>query len=972
MKKSTRKLLLLMLTALCTSAFAQVSPTGFWNRVGDASSYTSYTDADNGDGAADGALKIVGQSVIAGQGILFDFDGTMQNGTTYTIDTVIYNDGTLTNAPSVKITLWNKTDNLQLAAANAGASYTLNATTPLATVNFSYTATAAEDGKILELRYIRTDAAQVNRIFAIDFAKLNTTTITDSFPPAVSVAGTWSPILNGAGSVQLLPATNDANNGDGVADGAVRVDGLTAIAGIGAAYTFTQPMVTGTTYEFGTTLYNTSSSFCNLGSWSLWNKTDNVQRAVYVSSNINIGPNTGLNPLKYFYYTAVAADDGDVMELRYITNDAATARDFWIDNITLNGVINNLNNTTWNGTAWDLAAPTSSLNAIISSDYTTGANITAKSLTVSNNANVSVTSGKNVTLAGALNVNSGSTFTLESNANLIQTTNAANSGVITAKRASAPLFRLDYTLWSSPTGISQKLNEFSPLTTSGRFYTYDPSTNKYAVTADDTPFSQGKGFLIRVPNTWVDYVDGTSIPASWTGSFTGIPNNGDISVPVTASSYNAIGNPYPSAIDANNFLGANNTIGALYYWRKKNAAIVSSAYATYTLAGGVANDGGITPTPFIQVGQGFIVQPTVATVSFNNTMRTQNIAVTTGSSDASWTGTSFASPGYTHTPGSTTDLTQSFAPLVGVTYTISYTIGLNATPAGSVTFNFGGSSSAAIPVATTATNGTFNVTATNTNSLAITPTSDFNGSVIIKSITPSTSGSFLRTKAVAQPGRVWLNLSQGTDTVNQMLVAYMDGATTGVDIGIDGKYINDSATALTSDIAGGEYVIQGRALPFDASDVVPLNFKAENSGTFTIAKDHTDGLFTTGQDIYLVDATTGTETNLQTDAYTFTAPVGANNARFSLKYQKTLGVNTPAFNDNSVKVYKNNGILTVSSSANTISNIKVYDIQGRLLVEQKNVNAASATIKNLRASQQVLLVKVTSADNSVVTKKVIN
>ena len=204
-----------------------------------------------------------------------------------------------------------------------------------------------------------------------------------------------------------------------------------------------------------------------------------------------------------------------------------------------------------------------------------------------------------------------------------------------------------------------------------------------------------------------------------------------------------------------------------------------------------------------------------------------------------------------------------------------------------------------------------------------------------------------------------------------MMVAYMEGASSCFDNGIDGKYINDSATALTSNIECGEYVIQGRPA-FDASDVVALNFKTDTAGTFTIAIDHADGLFTSGQDVYLVDATSGTETNLQIEAYTFTANAGTDNARFSLKYQKTLGVNTSVFNDNSVKVYRNNGILTVSSSTNSINKIKVFDILGRVLSEQNNVNANTATINNLGALQQVILVKVTSVDKTVVTKKIIN
>jgi hypothetical protein len=234
----------------------------------------------------------------------------------------------------------------------------------------------------------------------------------------------------------------------------------------------------------------------------------------------------------------------------------------------------------------------------------------------------------------------------------------------------------------------------------------------------------------------------------------------------------------------------------------------------------------------------------------------------------------------------------------------------------------------------------------------------------------NTAGQFFKTKEVATSDKVWLNATNAAGDFSQMAVTYDSNGTVGLD-SFDGKYINDSEFALTSNINDGEYTIQGRP-NFDSSDVVGLNFKAITAGDYTIAIDHTEGVFATGQDIYLVDSTTGTETNLKTDGYTFTAPAGTSNARFSLKYQKTLKVDAPAFNDNSVAVYKNKGTLYVNSGAIAIANIKVYDIQGRLIAEQKNVKANAATINNLKVTNQVLVVQVTSEDNKVVTKKVVN
>jgi hypothetical protein len=96
----------------------------------------------------------------------------------------------------------------------------------------------------------------------------------------------------------------------------------------------------------------------------------------------------------------------------------------------------------------------------------------------------------------------------------------------------------------------------------------------------------------------------------------------------------------------------------------------------------------------------------------------------TGTSDASWTGTSFAS-GYRHITGSTTTLTSTLAGVVGTYYQIGYTVTGRTT--GSVTVDFGGSS---LIISANST-GTQGPKATTTGTLVITPTSDFNGTLVL-------------------------------------------------------------------------------------------------------------------------------------------------------------------------------------------------------------------------------------------------
>ncbi len=277
--------------------------------------------------------------------------------------------------------------------------------------------------------------------------------------------------------------------------------------------------------------------------------------------------------------------------------------------------------TTWTGT-WDNGVPTSLSTAVISSNYTASTNLTLCSLTINNGAIVTIPSGKNVTLNGALTVTSGS-FTLENNANLFQSTDVANSGNIIIKRNSSPLIRLDYTSWSSPV-TGQQLHAFSPLTLDNRFYVYNSTTNFYNVIASTSNFENAQGYLIRMP---YNHPTAASI---WNGTFTGTPNNGNYSYAMSVGDethrYNLVGNPYPSPIDISTFITDNssNITGTLYFWRKTNNS-ASPSYCSWLDDTFVDNGEAqvVDPNGIIRTGQGFFVEAleNATTVNFNNAQR---------------------------------------------------------------------------------------------------------------------------------------------------------------------------------------------------------------------------------------------------------------------------------------------------------------------------------------------------------------
>ncbi|MGV9004007.1 ice-binding family protein [Flavobacterium sp.] len=278
------------------------------------------------------------------------------------------------------------------------------------------------------------------------------------------------------------------------------------------------------------------------------------------------------------------------------------------------------------GISWSNGLPSISKSIVFDGAVgTISANFSACSFKLINNAVVTVSSGFDVTLNGTLTIDPGSTFILENNANLLQSTTSANSGTITVKSSSSLIKRLDYTLWSSPVA-QQNILSFSPNTLVNRFYSYNTLLNMYEVIPSvlTATFAEGNGYLIRTPNAF------PIVPTTWNGVFEGIPNNGTINVPLVngdlGNRFNLVGNPYPSGLDASAFVNDNSNAitGALYFWRKTNNAL-SPSYCTWTTTGFVDNGEAqvFNPNDVIDGTQGFFVEAkeNATNLIFNNTQR---------------------------------------------------------------------------------------------------------------------------------------------------------------------------------------------------------------------------------------------------------------------------------------------------------------------------------------------------------------
>ncbi|MDR6845226.1 T9SS sorting signal type C domain-containing protein [Flavobacterium granuli] len=553
---------------------------------------------------------------------------------------------------------------------------------------------------------------------------------------------------------------------------------------------------------------------------------------------------------------------------------------------------------------WSNGIPDASKKIRFSSDYNLNSDLEACSCQIDAGVAVHVDSGVVLTLERGLDVALTGSLTFENNASLIQINNVANTGKIVYNRISAPMKNFDFTYWCSPVK-DQVLNVLSPNTLSDKYQSY--ANGKWVIENGLNKMDPaGKGFAIRVPKPNIHFIPNNEY---WTGltyaqpvKFVGVPNNGDITIDSQGvQKDNLIGNPYPSAIDADKFINENLDMidGGLYFWTHNTAITQSGSfyvyspndYAVYLLTGGVkATSGGTVPGKTIAAGQSFFVTSKTAGVfKFNNAMRNTTAVLAPGS----------------------------------------------------------------------------------------------NSQFFRMSKTKKTES--------VDKSRVWLNLTNSDGIFKQLLVGYITGATNEMDnlydaVSFDGNaYADFYSINKTNNLA-----IQGRTLPFDKTDKVPLGYRTTVAGTFQISIDNVDGELT-NQTVFLEDNLTKTIHNLKNGPYSFTTAKGTFNDRFTLVYiDSSEGVvtsvvlNPPTIRLNSKldnQSFDKKGIsavisvkdhqININSFEETISALLVYDLRGRLLYENDSVNRNEFIIQNLTSSDQFLIVVTQLVNGKWVTQEII-
>ena len=533
--------------------------------------------------------------------------------------------------------------------------------------------------------------------------------------------------------------------------------------------------------------------------------------------------------------------------------------------------------TRWNNSRWNNGVPNSYTTAIVNADYDTANNGSFESCDcrINNNAIVNVRANDNITIYNDLKVNG--TLEVRHQGSLLMTDDNANvsvSGTFNVHKTSTPLNNYkDFTYWSSP--VNTTIGSAFPDVDINRIFEFDTANNEWDYVTVSTNMVQAKGYIAEAPNTIAN-------GETHSVKFTGVPNNGILDIPAVGNDkFNLIGNPYPSAINIDNFIQSNSIMdGTIWLWTHNTAIsngtsgdFLGNDYATYNLTGGTvaassagSNPGGSAPTNNIASGQGFFVKATNSgTLSFQNDMRYQ------------------------------------------------------------------------------AQNNQF-----------------FRASDGKNSITK-------------EKDRIWLNVESSTGgAFNQLLIGFFDQATDDVDRGYDGSKVSASWISFYSKIDDDKYTIQG--LPrFNIDKKVTLGFDTyiDQLMTYKMSIDNIEGILN-DTDVYIVDNELGITHDLKRADYDFEIDGSGNFPdRFTLQFSgSVLDVDDLELDNNFIVVTNEENTLQLKANS-LITNLKIYDIRGRLLINKKPNNLEFNIKTHAIKKGMILVVNASFENNQSITKKII-
>jgi hypothetical protein len=533
-----------------------------------------------------------------------------------------------------------------------------------------------------------------------------------------------------------------------------------------------------------------------------------------------------------------------------------------------------------------------------------------------------------------------STIYLRSEAQIIQGTGTTgNSGIgELSVYQEATAGEHEYNYWCSPIGNKTNNNSnnsfgISFLNDATGIITSTPatfiSTNSYNGTSSPLniePYWVWKFIASNNYSQWIHVQGNTTINPgegftmkgtvgsgnSQRYDFRGKPNNGTIAVNVAANQFTLVGNPYPSAMDALAYIHdvENSSVinGTLYYWEQDQT--VNSHYIN----------------------------------EYNGGYATYTI-------DA--TGT-----------------VETFVPAVFNTYDGNGSVNVASTGIGTKTAR------RYIPIGQGfMVEGTANgvVKAKNSHRSYVKESSV--SSEFFKSSEDKTSkaNSSIFSKIPEDFKRFRLNIDFKNIYTRQLVQTFHPTATIGFDYGLESKI--NTADVLSSDafwiINDDSYIAE--ALSYHDKLKIPLVINVSEDSPIRIRISDIQN-FTNNQAIYLHDIATNSFINLRHQDFIISLKSGEYTKRFEITFTNQVLSNTKSVVEN-FKIFQNNNtskLKIINKNNLEIARFQLYDVLGKqILNDNLHSNKRKYTYSTNSLSNGVYIVKVTTASNQVISKKLI-
>ncbi|NLN33387.1 MAG: hypothetical protein GX159_07305 [Flavobacteriaceae bacterium] len=220
--------------------------------------------------------------------------------------------------------------------------------------------------------------------------------------------------------------------------------------------------------------------------------------------------------------------------------------------------------------------------------------------------------------------------------------------------------------------------------------------------------------------------------------------------------------------------------------------------------------------------------------------------------------------------------------------------------------------------------------------------------------------------------RYWLTMHTPGQISVMNAVVYFDGGNDA--FAKDDSKITGGSDDIYSIVEEHKLKIQGKS-SFEISDTIALGYKAFHAGTHSINLYQSEGVFTEGVNILLIDKALEITQNLSAEgSYSFTTEAGEFQERFIIVYEEQ-GTEEPEepeepdeplanveIEKGGLIVYKHGNQTVISSDQVDLLQLEVFNLQGQKLMNRDKIHAKTYRLDNERLGKQALLLVVKTAD----------